>query len=37
VDELPTVYDDSEVEAITVSRAPGSVESGEPPEPYGHG
>jgi hypothetical protein len=37
VDELPTVYDDSEVEAVAVSRAPGSVQVGEPPEPYGHG
>jgi hypothetical protein len=37
VDELPTVYDDSEVEAVAVSRAPGSVEAGEPAEPYGHG
>jgi hypothetical protein len=36
VEELPTVYDDSEVEAVAVSRAPGSVESGEPAEPYGH-
>ena len=37
VDELPTIYDDSEVEAMAVSRAPGSVETGEPAEPYGHG
>ncbi|HEX5597511.1 MAG TPA: DUF3027 domain-containing protein [Micromonosporaceae bacterium] len=37
VDELPTVYDDSEVEAVTVSRAAGSVQDGEPAEPYGHG
>jgi hypothetical protein len=37
VEELPTVYDDSEVEPVAVSRAPGSVESGEPAEPYGHG
>ncbi|MGV9372480.1 MULTISPECIES: DUF3027 domain-containing protein [Micromonospora] len=36
VDELPTVYDDSAVEAMTVSRAPGSVEAAEPAEPYGH-
>ncbi len=36
VEELPTVYDDSEVEAVAVSRAPGSVEAGEPAEPYGH-
>lgn len=37
VEELPTVYDDSEVEAVAVSRAPGSVETAEPAEPYGHG
>ncbi|MEV1287814.1 DUF3027 domain-containing protein [Micromonospora sp. NPDC049679] len=37
VEELPTFYDDSEVEAVAVSRAPGSVEAGEPAEPYGHG
>ncbi|WP_192771867.1 DUF3027 domain-containing protein [Plantactinospora soyae] len=37
VDELPTIYDDSEVEAIAVSRAPGSVDAAEPAEPYGHG
>ncbi|MFI6762749.1 DUF3027 domain-containing protein [Micromonospora sp. NPDC050417] len=37
VDELPTIYDDNEVEAVSVSRAPGSVENGEPAEPYGHG
>ncbi|MEU4716136.1 DUF3027 domain-containing protein [Micromonospora purpureochromogenes] len=36
VDEMPTVYDDSAVEAVSVSRAPGSVETGEPAEPYGH-
>ncbi|MEU5939565.1 DUF3027 domain-containing protein [Micromonospora sp. NPDC047548] len=36
VDEVPAVYDDSAVEAVTVSRAPGSVESAEPAEPYGH-
>ncbi|GAB3947675.1 hypothetical protein GCM10027614_43350 [Micromonospora vulcania] len=36
VDELPTVYDDSAVEAMSVSRAPGSVETTEPAEPYGH-
>ncbi|MBO4143572.1 DUF3027 domain-containing protein [Micromonospora tulbaghiae] len=36
VDELPTVYDDSAVEAMTVSRAPGSVATAEPAEPYGH-
>jgi hypothetical protein len=37
VDELPTVYDDSEVESVSVSRAPGSVADAEPAEPYGHG
>ncbi|MFB9237100.1 DUF3027 domain-containing protein [Plantactinospora siamensis] len=36
VDELPTVYDDSAVEAVAVSRAAGSVEAGEPAEQYGH-
>ncbi|WP_416905744.1 DUF3027 domain-containing protein [Micromonospora echinospora] len=36
VDELPTVYDDSAVEELSVSRAPGSVEATEPGEPYGH-
>jgi hypothetical protein len=36
VDELPTIYDDSAVEAMSVSRAPGSVEAAEPAEPYGH-
>lgn len=36
VEELPTVYDDSAVEAMSVSRAPGSVEAAEPAEPYGH-
>ncbi len=36
VDELPTVYDDSAVESVAVSRAPGSVEAAEPAEPYGH-
>jgi hypothetical protein len=37
VEELPTVYDDSEVESVAVSRAPGSVDAAEPAEPYGHG
>ncbi|MFC7545245.1 DUF3027 domain-containing protein [Plantactinospora sp. GCM10030261] len=37
VDEMPTIYDDSAVEAISVSRAAGSIEVGEPAEPYGHG
>ncbi|WP_442935163.1 DUF3027 domain-containing protein [Micromonospora sp. CPCC 206061] len=36
VEELPTVYDDSEVESVAVSRAPGSVQASEPAEPYGH-
>ncbi|MBB5111217.1 hypothetical protein FHU28_001056 [Micromonospora echinospora] len=36
VEELPTIYDDSAVEAMTVSRALGSVEAAEPAEPYGH-
>ena len=36
-DELPTVYDDSEVEAVAVSRTPGAVDAAEPAEPYGHG
>ncbi|WP_229715924.1 DUF3027 domain-containing protein [Mangrovihabitans endophyticus] len=36
VEELPTVYDDSEVESVAVSRAHGSVEAGEPEEGYGH-
>jgi hypothetical protein len=31
------VYDDSEVEAMAISRAHGSVEAAEPAEPYGHG
>jgi hypothetical protein len=37
VDELPTVYDDSEVDAVAVSRGYGSVDGTEPAEPYGHG
>ena len=37
VDELPTVYDDSALEAVPVSRSPGSVEAGEPVGPYGQG
>ena len=37
VEELPTVYDDSEVESVAVSRAAGSVDGDEPAEPYGHG
>lgn len=37
VEELPTIYDDSEVEAVAVSREAGSVEGDGPAEPYGHG
>jgi hypothetical protein len=37
VEELPTIYDDSEVESVAVSRAEGSVSDGEATEPYGHG
>ena len=37
VEELPTVFDDSEVEAVAVSRAAGSVDDAGPAEPYGHG
>lgn len=37
VDELPTVYDDTEVDPVAVSRGPGSVDEAEPAEPYGHG
>jgi hypothetical protein len=37
VDELPTVYDDSEVDPVAVSRGHGSVDGTEPAEPYGHG
>jgi hypothetical protein len=36
VEELPTIYDDTEVEAVAVSRGHGSVESTEPAEDYGH-
>jgi hypothetical protein len=36
VEELPTVYDDSEVEQVAVSRAHGSVAETEPAEAYGH-
>ena len=36
VEELPTVYDDTEVEAVAVSRGHGSVEGSEPSEDYGH-
>jgi hypothetical protein len=37
VEELPTVYDDGEVEPVAVSRAAGSVDDHEPVEAYGHG
>jgi len=37
VEELPTVYDDGEVEQVPVAHAPGSVDEAEPAEPYGHG
>jgi hypothetical protein len=37
VDELATVYDDSEVESISVRRTPGSVPDVEVAEAYGHG
>lgn len=37
VTELPTVYDDSGVEVVAVSRAHGSVDNDAPAEPYGHG
>ncbi|WP_344167674.1 DUF3027 domain-containing protein [Pilimelia columellifera] len=37
VEELPTVYDDSEVESVEVSRSAGSVSAEESEEPYGHG
>jgi hypothetical protein len=37
VEELPTVYDDTEVDPVAVSRGPGSVDDAEPAEPYGHG
>ncbi len=36
VEELPTIYDDGELEEITVSRAHGCVEATEPAEDYGH-
>jgi hypothetical protein len=36
VEELPTIYDDSEVESVAVSRGHGSVEDEEPAEDYGH-
>jgi hypothetical protein len=36
VEELPTVYDDGEVETIVVSQSAGSVSGEEPAESYGH-
>ena len=36
VEELPTVYDDSVVETVAVSRSGGSVADAEPAESYGH-
>jgi hypothetical protein len=37
VEELPTVYDDNQVETIAVGRSAGSVAEAEPAESYGHG
>jgi hypothetical protein len=37
VEELPTVYDDGDLEQVAVSRSAGSVADGEPAESYGHG
>jgi Protein of unknown function (DUF3027) len=37
VEELPTVYDDNQVETVAVSRSAGSVAEAEPAESYGHG
>ena len=37
VEELPTVFDDGEVESVPVGRSGGSVTDGEPAESYGHG
>ncbi|HEX6872394.1 MAG TPA: DUF3027 domain-containing protein [Micromonosporaceae bacterium] len=36
VDELPTVYDDSEIETVSAGRGAGSVADEEPAESYGH-
>ncbi len=36
VDELPTVYDDGDLEPVAMSRAAGSVAEDEPAESYGH-
>lgn len=37
VAELPTVYDDSEVEPVRVGHASGPVDEAAPGEPHGHG
>ena len=37
VEELSTVYDDSEVEQVPLTHSPGSVDDTQQPEPYGHG
>jgi hypothetical protein len=37
VEELPTVYDDGEMEPVVVARSAGSVPDAEPAESYGHG
>jgi Protein of unknown function (DUF3027) len=37
VEELPTVYDDTEVEPVIVARSVGSVPDADPAESYGHG
>jgi hypothetical protein len=36
VEELPTVFDDGEVETMAVSRSAGSVPDADPAESYGH-
>ena len=36
VEELPTVYDDGDLEPVVVSRSAGSVADDEPAESYGH-
>jgi len=36
VDEVPAIYDDSEVESVELSRAAGSTSPEEPAESYGH-
>jgi hypothetical protein len=37
VEELPTVYDDGEIESVPVGHTPGSVPDEEPADSYGHG